>query len=155
MTITEHISRWWQSKGFGIQSKSDYSYLHDVINERNPYYAYDDMQAAFPQATSAERHSAQLIYRIICNAQGKSIVIVGRLTPIEQLACQLSKAEPRIVDTLHNLHTADLLIVKNLSTDNSELWQQILQAKSVTFDISGETGICLLDKNRYPQHYRI
>lgn len=155
MTIVDYISRWWQSKGFGIQSKSDFAYLHDVIKESSRYYAYNEMDAAFPNASSEDTQSAQLLFRLLNNALGTHITIVGQLSPMEQMACRLSKAEPTIVGTFHNLHAADLVIVKSISTDNSELWQQILQARTVTFDIKASLGICLIQKERYPQHYRI
>ena len=32
------LHRWWQSLGFGIQSKTDFAFLHDVLKERLPYY---------------------------------------------------------------------------------------------------------------------
>lgn len=155
MMLLETIARWWQSMGFGIQSKSDYAFLHDVLREKNRYYAYDDMQQAFPHAPGRQHEAAQLLFRILNNARGRQTTIVGQLSDIEMMACRLSKAQPRITDTITHFHNIDTLIVKAISTSNNELWDRVLQTNAVTFDIKGETGIALFHKSRFPQHYRI
>ena len=155
MIIKEAISRWWQSKGFGIQSKTDFAFLHDVIREENRYYAYDELQQAFPDASHKLSEDARLLYRILNRNLGKRIVIVGTLSAIELHACRISKAQPVIIDGVTHFHNIDILIAKDISTTNMEQWQRILQTECVTFDISGDIGIAIFQHGRFPQHYKI
>ena len=46
--MKEWLMRWWQNKGFGIESKTDYAFLTDVIKEDCPYYAYEDIRCQHP-----------------------------------------------------------------------------------------------------------
>ena len=70
--IMNQIARWWHGKGFGIQSRSDYEYLKDVIKEPLPYYAYEQIKS--------ER--ARLIYRVLQPPdKERKVILVGMFTP--------------------------------------------------------------------------
>lgn len=148
------VARWWQSKGFGIQSKTDFAFLHDVIREQLPYYAYASLHNAFSQATEKEMLSAQLLYRLCLHAKGHPITIVGTLTPVEELAYMLTKAHPMVTQELQHLHGIYLLIVKDIHSHNQVLWQEVLQAPCVSYD-TRTLGIALFYPNRSPEHYHI
>ncbi len=67
MTIREAIARirrTGSSRGFGIQSPSDYSFVCDIVNCRYPYYAYSDLKETITGISKQERKKAELLFRI-------------------------------------------------------------------------------------------
>lgn len=63
MTIREAIARirrTGSSRGFGIQSPSDYSFVCDIVNCRYPYYAYSDLKETVAGISKQERKKAEL-----------------------------------------------------------------------------------------------
>lgn len=67
MTIREAIARirrTGSSRGFGIQSPSDYSFVCDIVNCRYPYYAYSDLKETITGISGKERKKAELLFRI-------------------------------------------------------------------------------------------
>ena len=63
-SIFNFVSRWWQNKGFGIESRIDYDFLHDVIHEKLPYYAYATMRKEHPKDSERQHRQRELIYRV-------------------------------------------------------------------------------------------
>lgn len=67
MTIREvmaRIRRMGSSRGFGIQSPSDYSFVCDIVNCRHTYYAYSDLKNTITGISGKERRKAELLFRI-------------------------------------------------------------------------------------------
>ena len=67
MTIREAIARirrTGSSRGFGIQSPSDYSFVCDIVNCRYPYYAYSSLKKTVAGISKQERKKAELLFRI-------------------------------------------------------------------------------------------
>ena len=80
MNCNEWLKRWWQSKGFGIESKTDYAFLTDVIKEDYPYYAYDDIRRQHPDDSDRDIRKLELSYRVANALKDKEYAIVeGRL----------------------------------------------------------------------------
>ena len=129
------IKRWWQNHGFGIESRTDYAFLHDVIRENLPYYAYEDIERSNPLASDKELRILKLIFRVKNYFHGGNVTVVDADT------------------TLPHYHGYNAIIVRgNLST--SDLWQDILNQKSITYDMV-TLGIAIFDADRYPEHYKI
>ncbi len=149
------LHRWWQSFGFGIQSKNDYAFLHDVLREKYPYYAYDDLKKAFPAAKHSEHRTAQLLFRI-CNSQHDTTIhLVGTYSTLEKEAVRIAaKSNIIFTDRLLHLHGIKVLIVKDINNTNAELWQRVTEAPTITYDMV-DTGLAFFNKNRYPEHYSI
>ena len=83
--MKEWLSRWWQNKGFGIESKTDYAFLMDVIKEENLYYAYDEMERQHPEDSDRERRKRELRDRVENALKGKDYAIVeGRLADSDE-----------------------------------------------------------------------
>lgn len=64
----------FQGRGFGVQSPTDYSFVRDVIKERLPYYAYEDMRTLYPSIPRKKEMLCQLLFRIANYAQAETIV---------------------------------------------------------------------------------
>lgn len=176
-----NIKRWWQRKGFGIESKTDYAFLHDIILEKLPYYAYSDLQHLFPNATRKEHKTAQLLLRISNYLQPSSVKIHGNdpqlaaaavsfgckramvetaQTPYVRLeyAGISSKVDAGLLIEFHqNKRQEDVpyaIILTHIGSHNVALWRQVLAANAVTYDLR-HLGIALMRKGRYPEHYMI
>ena len=139
------IARWWHGKGFGIQSRTDYEYLKDVIKELLPYYVYEQIKG--------ER--ARLIYRICNHDKERHVTMVGTFTLEEQKAARLAlHHEPDTTPSLTHLHGRETVIVSDIIGTNAPLWQMALQAKAITWDM-GNIGIIRFLEGRYAEHYFI
>ena len=147
MNIEDKIARWWQGRGFGIQSKSDYEYLKDVIKESLPYYAYDKIKT--------ER--ARLIYRICLheNQKGRKVTLAGNFTDEELAAARsATKCDKREITHLHGQET---VIINDIDSDQGyaqQLWHQALKAEAITWDM-GSIGVVRFIEGRFPEHYSI
>ena len=139
------IKRWWQGRGFGIQSKSDYEYLKDVLKEPLPYYAYEEIKG----------DRARLIYRVCNRDRRRKVVFVGEIPMEERLAAEKALGrKPDIVSTLNHLHKQDTVIISSITGENRELWNKALGARAITWDM-GDLGLVRFLKDRYPEHYTI
>jgi len=65
------------SLGFGVQSPSAYYFIKYVIEEKLPYYLYDDLQIKFPDVKTENRKFYKLCFRIANYAQASDIMIIG------------------------------------------------------------------------------
>ena len=149
------LHRWWQNFGFGIQSKTDFAFLHDVLRERSPYYVYDDMKWLFPLYKDREHKVAQLLFRVCYKHRKDRLQLVGTFNDLEQYA--ITKALGH-VPTYHRVFNksdnVDLLIIKDIYQNNQNIWNDVIQMDSITYDMVN-LGIAFFDKKRYPEHYQI
>lgn len=53
-----------RTRGFGIQSPFAYGFVRYVVAETLPYYAYDDLRAAYPAIPKDDRRRLELYLRI-------------------------------------------------------------------------------------------
>ena len=143
LKLMNQIARWWHGKGFGIQSRTDYEYLKDVIKEPLPYYAYEQIKS--------ER--ARLIYRVCNHDKERKVTMVGMFTPEEQTAARLAlHHEPDTTPQLAHLHGRETVIVSDITGDNAPLWQMAQEAQAITWDM-GSIGLVRFVEGRYPEHY--
>jgi hypothetical protein len=79
MKITEN--RWLASRGFGVHSPWAYQLIETVINEKRPYYAYDDLFTFWegaPQYMPQYPESRdKLLFRLTNHIQPRFILEVG------------------------------------------------------------------------------
>ena len=157
------LSRWWQSKGFGIESRTDFDYLHDVLREQLPYYAYAELQQEYPQATDKEQRLAQLLFRICNHEQPSEIRFLGLPSPINMTAIEkvgsLKRGGVMVFGegevTLPHFHGISVLVLTHIDTLNDELWQRVLDTPhTITYDIK-TVGVALFRPERYAEHYKI
>ncbi|MBQ0072823.1 MAG: hypothetical protein KBT34_01370 [Prevotella sp.] len=156
-----NIKRWWQSLGFGIQSKTDFAFLKDVIKEQHPYYAYEYLRQQFPNASQQQTHQAQLIFRIINHLRPSDVVTLG--TPSKLILAHINAAskgegKPLIYiegeAKLPHSHGYSAIIINNINNTNANAWKQVLCTNAVTYDAK-TIGIAIFYPNRTPEHYKI
>lgn len=157
------ISRWWQSKGFGIESRTDFDYLHDVLREQRPYYAYAELEQSHPEAQRDDLQLAQLLFRV-CNAELPSeLRMLGMPSELNVEALQkvgsLKRGGVMVFGegevTLPHFHGISVLVLTHIDTLNDELWKRVLQtSNAITYDMQ-TVGVALFRRERYAEHYYI
>lgn len=131
------LARWWQNMGFGIQSPTDFAFLHDVIREKLPYYAYADIESRYPHATQRELRVRKLIFRVRNAFTHEKVVVIDH------------------DDTTLPPRDARAVMLIGLQLDQSALWQEMLSLRHIiTFDMQ-DIGIAIYDAERDAQHYKI
>ncbi len=71
------IWRWRHCQGFGVQSPWAYSFIRDVVNERNPYYAYERLEQQFGGGTAGTRKLLRLYLRLANYLQPRFVADFG------------------------------------------------------------------------------
>lgn len=76
------LARHHRSRGFGIHSPSAYKFVTQVLRERLPYYAYDDLRTLRRALqASGERcpgnREMQLLFRVVNHLAPQHILLVG------------------------------------------------------------------------------
>lgn len=171
------------SRGFGIQSPRDYSFIRYVVNEHYPYYAYADLAKTLPEMKKRTRKVCELYFRIsnFCQA-GKIVncmpadtaydayfhagclksVIVHSIEDVEKVEL-LRVSVDMVSDTFLSMlfsrvDERSLVIVEGIHrTGNTKRhWKNIIKSSQVTisFDLY-YCGILFFDKKRYKQNYII
>ncbi len=63
------LRRIGHGRGFGVQSPNDYRFLRNVVNERYPYYKYDDLDKMVASKDGYSRKRCRLCFRLSNYAQ--------------------------------------------------------------------------------------
>lgn len=143
-TIAEYIRRMGKARGFGIQSPWAYAFVTEVIGERWPYYAYDDINSRYPR----RERKRQRLYHRICNfVHGHRMYIADISQPTDVLLCLCRMAADKGVVVVENIHR---------DSDSSSRWLALRDSPEVgiTFDLY-DLGICFLDRKIFKQHYKL
>lgn len=162
----EWISRWWQSLGFGIQSKTDFAFLHDVIKEKHPYYAFQTLREHFPDATKSQMQRAELLFRV-CNAiKPNRMQMAGLPSPLFAEALSMALSAKRSMTqqpdfiygegecVIPSFQGLKALVLTHINSSNKDLWERVLKVNSITYDMK-DLGIAIFCEGRYPEHYRL
>lgn len=178
----DYISRWWQGHGFGIESKTDFAFLHNVILEKTPYYAYEEWDRLFPDTLPNDKRRARLLLRLCNYIQPKTVHIYGNIPQLFITAtnngCGKATTEHHAtnflrlqsINTSAKLNTGTLLemipqhhapndacyaiMLTDINCGNQALWNDITCANTITYDMR-DIGIAIIRHNRYPEHYKI
>lgn len=161
------LSRWWQHLGFGIQSRTDYDFLHEVILEKSPYYIYKDMRTLFPEASDREQRLAQLLFRLGNHIHPTDIIYGGTPSQLNKHALSSTVTKDVTPSSIvfvqgeetggidSQLWTSSLIVITDIKNTNNQLWQKILAHEhTITFDKHG-LGIAIIDRKRFSEHYAI
>lgn len=77
ISFQQRLTRWLQglghSRGFGIQSPSDYGFVREVVAEQWPYHLYADLRRAFPDVPRSRRKLLELYLRLSNHVQPKVV----------------------------------------------------------------------------------
>lgn len=160
------LSRFNHSRGFGIQSPSDYWLVRYVINEHWPYYQYEELGRNDDWLT---RKLGRLYFRLT-NWRQPTVIESDGYRDYLQAGCKravFGESSEMIRMTLdgdyrHHLSSIynkvmddSILIVEGISRD-ADFWQELRddERARVTFDLY-YCGIVLFDKKRHKQNYII
>lgn len=159
------LRRAGHSRGFGIQSPTDYHFVRYVVNEHWPYYAY----AALGRADGWQRRKLGRLYFRLANhfqpavvldlvgvgeyvqAGCRKSVVTKNVTASPGLIIAPPGADPRRLLSLCSEQT--VLVVEDVG-HHPDIWQT-LQADSrptATFDLY-YCGIALFTPQRLARHY--
>ena len=149
------LHRWWQNFGFGIQSKTDYAFLHDVLREHLPYYSYDNLWKEYPQFGKKAHRQAQLLFRICNHFRNDRIMFVGSFNELDRKAIEYALPHNvEFADAFYSKITADIIIMSGIYEENINRWYAFTQGNCITFDMV-DLGIVIFNQKRYPEHYQI
>ena len=161
------LKRVGHSRGFGIQSPTDFRFVCNVVKEHWPYYAY----AAFPQGDHWQRRKlGRLYFRLANHFQPAVVLDLVGVGEYVQAGCRKAvlttnaTTTPDLVIIPSTLHPSPFTLL-SLCTEKTVLvvedigrhpdaWQTILSDSrpTVTFDLY-YCGIALFNPQRSPQHY--
>ena len=161
------LSRMTHCRGFGIQSPTDYWLVRYVINERWPYYQYQQMGQGDDWLTCK---LGRLYFRLANWRQPETIVSQG-FEDYLQAGCRKAKVcadaermdlvrlplegdyRQRLAKVMDGLDERSVLIVEGIWRDKA-FWRELVAdgRTGVTFDLY-YCGIVLFDKTRYKKNY--
>lgn len=154
------------SRGFGIQSPSDYAFVRYVINEHWPYYAYD----LFAGDDWLTQKLGKLYFRL-ANWRQPRTMTPDRYQKYWQAGCRKTVFQPTteqvelarvdvtqhhdIAQILQRCNQQSVVVVEGIWRD-MPTWQSVVHDQRVgtTFDLY-YCGIIFFDKQRYKHDYII
>ena len=163
------LSRIGYSRGFGIQSPTDYAFVRYVVNEHWPYYQYDSLGKGDDWLT----RKLGLLYFRIANWQQPRFIQSNDYLPYLQAGCRTAVVNEK-ADCAELIHLRvgeecrsclayiynkvdgqSVLILEDIRKDMA-LWQEVKddERTGVTFDLY-YCGIVMFDLKRQKQHYMI
>lgn len=169
-------------RGFGVQSPSDYAFIRYVINEHYPYYAYSDIDAAFPGLGAMERKIGRLCFRVANFLQPENIVLhsssvvlpeflragcrranivsgFSGMPRVELFVSGLSgDYEPLFAAAVQKAAADSVFVIEGIRRDRDakRFWRRLCSDRrvGVTFDLF-YVGIVFFDTKRYKQSYLV
>ncbi|MGM9697418.1 MAG: hypothetical protein ACI3Y0_02065 [Prevotella sp.] len=171
------------SRGFGIQSPSDYAFVRYVVNEHYPYYAYSDLRNEFPALDSGSRKLMELYFRFSNWMQPDFAVVRSNNSDVCRRYVESGCKKTKFVNAdiscigsdndllfiigkngksedftfLRNVNVRSLLvIVEDIYGSNRRLWKNLSENSSVrvSYDLY-YVGLATFDKTRYKTNYKI
>ena len=158
------LARMPHSRGFGIQSPTDYQFVRYVVNEKWPYYAYSKLDEGHGWL---QRKIGHLMLRLANWRQPKMIVDMGGYGDYLLAGCQTAQivADVEVIElacvpiacnierVFSKCNEQSVVVFHELWRHRS-LWHCIEQHEKsvVTFDLY-YCGIVLFDKHLSPHNY--
>ena len=147
MKLTDN--RWLTRQGFGVHSPWAYDLIENVINERNPYYAYEDLYLFWEKAPQYMPQYPQsrdeLLFRLVNRFNPKFILEIGTGAGVSTgYLASVSKGS-RVV-TVDFPHPAEKEVRRNL--------KKIPNIEYIAADVL-ETVHDILDGGNVPQFIHI
>lgn len=111
-------NRFLTARGFGVHSPWAYNFIVDVLGEKNPYYAYEDLHS-FRQSATAElpqldKRCDEMLFRIVNHILPLTVVEIGTSSGISA-AYMASVSSYTDVITLDNNHPFKDAVASSLS----------------------------------------
>ena len=170
------LRRCGHSRGFGIQSPTAYQFVTDVLCQRLPYHAYDDLSKQFPKLRGKELKFCRLLFRLANYQQAKRTFVTSSFSE-ECLAyllegnrrselvsepgnCALvvasAKENQDLANIVASLPDNAIIVVKDIYFHGKEtyFWHSVKASQRVamTFDCY-DCGVVVLGEKIYQNHY--
>ena len=160
------LSRIGHCRGFGIQSPTDYWMVRYVINERWPYYQYENLGRGDDWLT---RKLGRLCFRLANWLQPKVVessdyrdylqagcrnMVFGESSELVVMPLN-NDSKDRLASIYNKLSPRSVLVVTGISKAR-KLWRQVVddERTGITFDLY-YCGIVMFDKKRNKKNYVI
>ena len=160
------------SKGFGIHSPFMFDFITNVVNEKNPYYSYKEIENI--AQSNKEKKYLKLIYRIINYYKIKNVLFIGRDKDIERLLgpCENINVDMMGRDNIdgydfvyiadigtlpdESIQSSDVIICINNIYNNSKQWNRLKRiGTSKIFIDFFDFGIIFAKNNFQTQIYKL
>lgn len=145
--IKEYLQRVGKSRGFSIQSPWAFRFVTEVIGERLPYYAYEEIDKRYKGRQ--ERKFQKLLLRLRNDVYPHKVIVVDDI---------LLLTDEYLSDVVLKCGTAGAFVVRYIYKDDERKHRwEALKANDkvgVTFDLY-RFAICFLDLKMYKQHYKL
>lgn len=158
------LKRIGHCRGFGIQSPTDFAFVNDVIYERLPYYAYEELDKKFPSLASFERKMARTYFRV-CNFAQPQYYVFGKDVPevfseYTKRGCwnSLTGRTLYFATLPESANDGDCIIIPYIYDEGKEMWETLCNMRSKEHFIMYDLyyfGIAFVDKHRYPELYTV
>ncbi len=103
--------RWWQllrhSRGFGIHSPFAFRFITEVLNERLPYYAYDNINATVDGHSA---HEWRTLFRVLVYFRPKTVAIISDKPEFHREARRVLHLALPQATTAESTATSDFII---------------------------------------------
>ena len=181
-SLIRKINRYRQSRGYGVQSPSDYEFIRNVIKERMPYYAYAAMKKRFPKLKKKRRKLCELYFRLVNYCQPEMAVIkcgddgiyaeylkaasrriAGTTADIceaegtrAMIIADSNELTEKAVETISTLKEKSVVVIENIGKTGSKTWNtlQQLPCAGTSYDMKS-IGIIVMQQKMYQKHYTI
>ena len=162
------MTRLHHSRGFGVQSPTDFSFVREVINERSDYYQYNEIEE---ESDSLVKKLGRLYFRIANWRQPAVIETYGYEKYLhggcksasfgkssEMICMSVTNDSDGILEVMDRADDSTVLIVEGIHSNNMsmQIWKKILadERARVCYDLY-LCGIVMFDKRRYKIDYII
>ena len=169
------IRRLRNSKGYGVHSPNDYSFIKNVVNERLPYYQYGIL--AKEGQSKKERKLNELLLRIANFCQPEEIVVLDNKkeekTKYLQAGCRKATINDHIGNKKTLIYTTinqqtekiikqtsdnSVIIINGINKTNEAkaIWKQITARlnKHTLFDIK-HIAIIIINHQQHQKLYKL
>jgi hypothetical protein len=163
------LARFRHRKGYGVHSPFAFRFITDVIYERQPYYAYKELDAQLPFCKRFRvRKGLHLLLRVANHLQPKTIVLpkdawcekryLQNGCKKAKIMCQWPEGEVSMCllkepadEAMQHLGEQSVLLLDNLNHHRD--WFRNLPSV-VSFDLY-DFGIAFFDKQYNKQYYKV
>ena len=171
------LARFRQRRGYGVHSPFAYNFLHGVVYERTPYYAFASLARLHPWwmrlMSGYPIRCRRLLFRLANYAHPRTIAVIGD-RPIEQAyfqaavpSAQLTRQQGDLIFVAHEalpafslpqMPPSGMVVAEGIHHDQASLaaWKLMKDdpQTAVTFDLY-DYGIAFFNHKLNKQHYKV
>lgn len=161
--LSVFLQRFFKGRGFGIQSPTDFAFVNEVIYERMPYAAYNDLEVEYEDVGWFTRKILKVFFRISNFVQAEHYIFAEDTDEATKAyikrGCQLAKTGRTFYYDIipeSPLNDGDCIVISDIYGKQKTKWDALLsqreQSHLVIFDFY-YFGIAFVRQNRYSESY--